>query len=151
MQISLFSCNAENNRVNKSNYINNRFALDGYLKNNTSVIDPVIVIEKNNPAKYNYNYMYIEEFNRWYFITDIVSLTNTTWEIHAHVDVLYSWYADIGNMECIISKTELYNNANFYYDDGSFVVDCRDSIELKEFSGGFNENGAYILICAGGV
>lgn len=151
MQISLFTCTAENHRVDKSAYINNRFNLDGTLRNESSVIDPVILIEKSNPAKYHYNYMYIDEFKRWYYINDIISIRNNIWEIHAHVDVLYTWYADIGNMECIIDKTEDYGTANFYYDDGSFVMDCRSNIELKEFSNGFNENGQYILICAGGV
>ena len=151
MQISLFTCTAENHRVDKSNYINNRFNLDGTLRNESSVIDPVILIEKTNPAKYHYNYMYIDEFKRWYYINDIISIRNDIWEIHAHVDVLYTWFADIGNMECIIDKTEDYGNANFYYDDGSFVMDSRNNIELKEFANGFNENGQYILICAGGI
>lgn len=151
MQISLFTCNAEYNRVNKGAFLNNRFSINGSLRNESSVIDPVILIEKTNPAKYNYNYMYIEEFNRWYFINDIISIRNNVWEIHAHVDVLYTWYADIGNMECIIDKVENANAANMYFDDGAFVLDCRRDVELKEFPNGFNENGAYILICAGGI
>ena len=151
MQISLFTCTAENHRVNKGPYINNRFSMDGALRNESSVIDPIIVIEKTNPAKIHYNYMYIDEFQRWYYINDIISIRDNVWEIHAHVDVLYTWYADIGNMECIIDKTEDYNNANFYYDDGSFVKDCRSNVELKEFANGFNENGEFILICAGGI
>lgn len=151
MQISLFTCTAENHRVNKADYINNRFSMDGTLRNESSVIDPVILVEKTNPAKFHYNYMYIDEFKRWYYINDIISIRENVWEIHAHVDVLYTWYGDIGNMECIIDKTEDMNETNFYYDDGSFIMDCRNSIEIKEFPSGFNENGEYILICAGGI
>ena len=151
MQISLFTCTAENHRVDKSSYINNRFAIDGTLRNESSVIDPIILIEKNNPALYHYNYMYIEEFQRWYYINDIISIRNDLWEIHAHVDVLYTWRADICNMECIVDKIEDYGTANFYFDDGDFIMDCRNNIELKEFPNGFNENGEYILICAGGI
>ena len=150
MQISLFTCTSERNRVNKSNYISNRFAVNGTLRNESSVIDPVILIEKTNPVSGYYNYMYIDEFKRWYFINDIVSIRNKIWEIHAHVDVLYTWGADIANMECVIDKSEDFNNANLYYDDGSFVLDSRNNIEIKEFQNGFNENGSYILICAGG-
>lgn len=150
MQISLFNCTAERNRVNKSNYIRNRFAVNGTLRNESSAIDPVILIEKTNPVSNLYNYMYIDEFKRWYFINDIISIRNKIWEIHAHVDVLYTWGADIANMECVIDKSEQFDNANLYYDDGSFILDSRNNIELKEFQNGFNENGSYILICAGG-
>lgn len=149
MQINLFTCNAENERINKTNFIANRFVMAGTIKNSTSVIDPVIIIEKTNPSQYNY--MYIEEFKRWYFINDIVNINNKIWEIHAHVDVLYTYYNDIANTQCIIDKSENFNNSNLYYDDGSIVMDCRKSIELKEFPNGFNTTGEYILICAGGV
>lgn len=151
MEINLFKCTAENHRVNKSQYISNRFAMNGSLRNESSVVDPVILVEKTNPAKYNYNYMYIAEFNRWYFINDIISIRNNLWEIHAHVDVLYSWYDDLYNMECIIEKSEEFNKSNLYYDDGSFILDTRRNVELKEFPTGFNESGQYILICAGGT
>ena len=95
--------------------------------------------------------MYIDEFKRWYFINDIISVRNKIWEIHAHIDVLYTWRAEIGNMECIIDKTENYDDANLYFDDGSYVLDSRTNVHLKEFPNGFNENGEYILICAGGT
>lgn len=151
MEINLFTCNAENERVDKTNYISNRFVMNGTLRDESSVIDPVILIEKTNPAKSNYNYMYIPEFGRWYYINDIISVRNALWEIHAHVDVLYTWGADIKNMEGLADKLEDFYNANVYYDDGSFIMDCRKDIQVKEFPSGLNETGQYILICAGGV
>ena len=151
MELNLFTCNAENERVDKTNFISNRFVMQGTLRDESSVIDPVIVIEKTNPAISNYNYMYIPEFGRWYYINDIVSIRNKIWEIHAHVDVLYTWGADIKNMEGIADKLEDFYNVNMYYDDGSFIMDCRKDIQVKEFPNGLNETGQYILICAGGV
>ena len=151
MELNLFTCNAENERVDKTSFISNRFVMQGTLRDESSVIDPVIVIEKTNPAISNYNYMYIPEFGRWYYINDIVSVRNKIWEIHAHVDVLYTWGADIKNMEGIADKLEDYYDANMYYDDGSFIMDCRKDIQVKEFPNGLNETGQYILICAGGV
>lgn len=151
MELNLFTCNAENERVDKTNYISNRFVLNGNLKDASSVIDPVILIEKNNPTLYDYNYMYIPEFKRWYYINDIISVKNGLWEIHAHVDVLYTWGADIKRMNGVADKLEDILNANVYFDDGSFIMDSRNDIEVKEFPSGLNENGSYILICAGGV
>lgn len=151
MELNLFTCNAENERVDKTNYISNRFVLNGNLKDASSVIDPVILIEKNNPTLYDYNYMYIPEFKRWYYINDIISVKNGLWEIHAHVDVLYTWGADIKKMNGVADKLEDILSANVYFDDGSFIMDSRNDIEVKEFPSGLNENGSYILICAGGV
>lgn len=150
MQIDLFTCNAERNRVNKSSFISNRFTMNGTIKDITSAMEIVIEIEKTNPVKYNYNYMYISEFNRYYFIDDIKLLGNNRWLISGSVDVLYSFMNDILNTTVIIDKSENELNANLYLDDGSFVMDSRKYNEVKEFPNGLNENGSYILICAGG-
>lgn len=151
MELNLFTCTAENERVDKTNFITNRFVMNGSLRDESSVIDPVIMIEKNNPTLYNYNYLYIPEFKRWYYINDIISIRTDLWEIHAHVDVLYTWGADIKRMTGVADKLEDMLSANLYFDDGSFIMDSRNDIEVKEFPNGLNENGSYILICAGGV
>lgn len=150
MQISLFIYKGERNRVNKADFITGRFNLNGTIKKPTSAFDVVIEIEKTNPVSMHYNYMYISEFDRWYFITDIENIHNNIWVIHGHVDVLYTYRADILKAHAIIDKSEVEGNANLYLDDGSFVMDSRKYNEIKAFSTGFDDNGSYILICAGG-
>lgn len=150
MQIDLFTCKAERNRVNKSDYISNRFTLQGNIKSSTSVTNIVIEIAKSNPVIYEYNYMYIGEFNRYYFIDDITNVSANRWIITASVDVLFSFMNDILETNAIIEKVENEVTANLYLDDGSFVMDSRKYNEIKEFPSGLNENGSYILICAGG-
>ena len=151
MQINLFNCNAERNRVNKSNHMYNRFVMDGTIKNPTSTINISVEVEKTNPVTPGYNYMYIEEFNRYYYITDITNLSNNRWRIDGTCDVLMSFKDDIMRTRAIIDKSENSLNANLYLNDGSFVMDSRKYNEVKEFPTGFNDNGSYILICAGGV
>lgn len=150
MQIDLFTCKAERNRVNKSDYISNRFTLQGNIKSSTSVTNIVIEIVKSNPVIYEYNYMYIGEFNRYYFIDDITNVSANRWIITASVDVLFSFMNDILETNAIIEKVENEVTANLYLDDGSFIMDSRKYNEIKEFPSGLNENGSYILICAGG-
>lgn len=151
MQINLFKCTAERNRVNKSDYISDRLTLSGTLKDHTSIMNLTIRIQHVNPAIYFYNYMYIADFKRYYFIDDIVNLANNIWEIRASVDVLYSFMVDINQSRAIIEKVENEDGANLYLDDGSFVMDTRKYNEVKVFPNGLNNNGTYILICAGGV
>lgn len=150
MQINLFTCTAENERVDKTDYISNRFVMDGAFRNESSIQDPVILIEKTNPAEFHYNYMYIPNFKRWYYINDFITTRNKLWELHAHVDVLYTWRASIREMKCVIDKAQNANDANLYLDDGSFVMDTRKFNNIIKFPTGLNENGQYILICAGG-
>lgn len=150
MEINLFKCTAENERVNKDGFYTNRFAMNGTLRNDSSVIDPIIIVEKTNPAEYNYNYMYISAFNRWYFINDIISIRNKLWEIHAHVDVLYTWRAAIAQMKAVIDKSAVIDYANLYMDDGSFVMDSRKYNYVQSFPQGLSDDGNFVLICAGG-
>lgn len=150
MQISLFTCTAENERVDKTDYISNRFVMDGSFRNESNVIDPVILIEKTNPNEFFYNYMYIPDFERWYYITDFKTVRTDIWEIHAHVDVLYTWRAAINKTRAIIDKTADSSLANLYMDDGSFVMDSRKYNTVIPFSTGLSTDGTFILICAGG-
>ena len=151
MQISLFTCNCERNRVDKTDYLSNRFVMEGSLRKQTSVTSLEIDIEKTNPLTYDYNYMYIGEFDRFYFIDDISSVRNRLWTIKASTDVLMSFKNDILTSSVILDKVENELAANLYLDDGSFVMDSRKYNEIKEFPNGLNENGEFILICAGGV
>ena len=70
------------------------------LKDNTSVLDPVIIIQTSDNI-YTYNYMYISDFGRYYFINDIVSLNNNRWMIKAHVDVLETYKVPILNNNAV--------------------------------------------------
>lgn len=150
MQISLFTCTAENERVDKTDFISNRFVLDGSFRNESNVIDPVILVEKTNPNEFFYNYMFIPEFERWYFITDMRTVRTNLWEIHGHVDVLYTWRVGIQQTRAIIDKTSDGSLANLYMDDGSFVMDSRKYNTVFPFPTGLDTDGSFILICAGG-
>ena len=150
MDIALYTCTSENNRIDKSPYITNGFLLQGTLRSDSSVIDPVIEIEKTNPAIYNYNYMHIKDFGRWYYNNNIEAKEMGLWEIYAHVDVLFTWRPDILGSRAVIDKSSNVNDANLYIDDGSFVMDSHKFNNVIEFPNGLEENGALILIASGG-
>lgn len=150
MEINLFTNTAPNEMVDKTGYIENRFVIEGAFRQHSSIVDPIITIEKTNPAGFYYNYMYIPDFKRWYYINDYIAIRNNLWELHAHVDVLYTWRAEIRQMRAVVDKSEEYGNANLYMDDGSFILDARKYNQVLPFPTGLNQNGEFILICAGG-
>ena len=66
------------------------------LKDDTSILEPVIRLQTSNNVK-PYNYAYIADFGRYYFVTDIVS-SKGFWEISLKVDTLASEKTGIGAM-----------------------------------------------------
>lgn len=63
--------------------------LNGTLRDGSSIIDPVIMVQANAPGfqSNQVNYLYVEQFWRYYYITNIISVNYTLWELHCHVDM----------------------------------------------------------------
>ena len=146
MVIDLYINSSENNRVNKVLW--DKFELKGTLRGETNVINPEILIEHANPT--GYNYAYIPEFNRYYFINEFTAVRNGLWRVRLAVDVLETYKTQIKLMPAIIDKQQNKGNSNLYLNDGSYVIDSRSYNTILNFSGGFNNGGKFILITAGG-
>ena len=117
------------------------------LKDDTSVLDPVIIIQTSDNI-YTYNYMYISDFGRYYFINDIVSLNNNRWMIKAHVDVLETYKVPILNNNAVIKRqTGVYNT---YLNDPEWKVYAYDQrVAYKFKKTPFTKNLKYLLTVAG--
>lgn len=110
-KITLYQCSSESNRLNKTDFLENANTYQGFLKENCSIITPAILLDgyqftgRNYDNLFKFNYMYIEEFERYYFITDITLISNQLIEITGRVDVLESFKNDIYNMEGVLYRT----------------------------------------------
>jgi len=62
------------------------------LKDDCSIVSPVIIVDTNNPTAYNY--LYIATFSRYYFIKDWTYIGGR-WMATCDVDVLASFASDI--------------------------------------------------------
>ena len=120
--------------------------LNGTLRENCSVIDPIIKVEGivgSNLTKCNY--AYIEEFGRYYYVTNIVCVGNL-FELHMHVDVLMTYKRSIRSNSAVVSRQEkLYN---LYLQDGVFKEQANPHYEIKKFPSGFTSFN-FILAVAG--
>lgn len=149
MEVVLCSNASEKNYINK-----NISVLDTatcVIKGNISYETPVIILAYDSNIADKVNYMRIPELNRSYFITDIINLTGGRYELHGKVDVLESFKSSILGLNVIVDKTETDTLANMYYNDGSFICSEKEFIYTKNFPQGFNNNGEFILITAGGI
>lgn len=136
--------NSELNSVSKS--IEDIFTVSGVLKEETSIIDPVIKIECDLASVTYCNYLSIPEFGRSYFITNIRSVRNGLVEFTCHVDVLSSFASAIRGNTAIVRRQE--NNWNLYLNDSSFKVYQNPNVLTKAFPSGFTTN-EFVLAVAG--
>ena len=147
MTIILYKNNSERNCVNKA--LSNDLTFTGTLRDATSIKIPVINIASDSNI-IGYNYAFITEFNRYYFITDIKSVRNGVWEVSFLCDVLMSFKNDILNAYAVIDHTTEYDTSDYISSD-IWKTLVKDKTDIINFSGSsFLESGEYILITAGG-
>lgn len=142
--ITLQTNNSEKIRVSKS--LTDILEVTGTLKQETSIVDPVLLIKCDLSDVVGCNYLTIPDFGRSYFVTDIRSIRNDLVEFSCHVDVLSSFATEIRANYAILSKQE--KQWNLYLNDGTFRVYQNPIIATKAFPNGFTTQ-EFVLAVAG--
>ena len=145
MTIEFYVNQSEKNRLDKT--LVSAFNLNGELKEDCSIIDPVIKIAADVSTMASVNYLYIASFGRYYFINNVISINNDICEVHAHVDVLTTYKDEIRAQNAIVARQE--KKWNLYLDDGVFKTYQNPYIITKAFSSGFTSQH-FVLSIAGG-
>lgn len=131
------------------------YELEGTLKDSCDVLNPTITLRTGStpdPAIYvptitKCNYMYIENFNRYYYITDFNVSRNVVLNVSGHVDVLMTYKNQIRNNTGLILRSA--TDFNKLLDDGCFKVYSDDIISVQKFSGSTFTRGSFVLAVAG--
>lgn len=85
------------------------YSVTGTLRSECDVQNPVIEFVGFNQY-IEYNYAYIPEWKRWYFITEATSVSNEILEMYFHVDVLNTYATEILNQEAFLNRcSNIYN------------------------------------------
>ncbi len=157
--IIAYTNNSATNVVNKK--LTEIVAIPGVLRTGCSITDPVITIHTNGADiwRNGFNYMYIDAFKRYYYVTNIVAVAgvmesqteqNPTqlWQIDGHVDVLMSFADQIKDQRAVVARQE--RQYNLMLDDGFFMTYQNPKIQTKLFSveDPF-ETQEFVLIVAG--
>ena len=146
MQIKFYKNSSEKNKIGK--FLSSVLTLNGNLRDECSITSPSILVEATSLV--DYNYCYIPEFKRYYFISDITSVRNNLWRVSLKCDVLESFKKDILNLSCIVDKQQNQSYSN-NIDDGSYVNRADSFVEIANYQNGFNSSGEFILITAGAI
>lgn len=146
MEISLFVNSSEKQSINK--ILSSGTVLLGSLRNETSIINPSVLIEHTNPS--SFNYCYIPDFNRYYFITNITSVRTNLWRIDCSVDVLMSFRTQILALNVIVESDTSFDDERYFNGDAWQTL-VKTKTDVLMFPSGLLDNGEYILITSGGV
>lgn len=119
---------ADKNVVDKTEFLELALTENIIFKQETSVINPTIILERTSFP--NFNYVYIKELNRYYFVTNIDSIRYGLWEISLSVDVLMSYKDAILNLNAFIDRNE--NVTNPMLIDKKRVIEQGLDIEVVE-------------------
>lgn len=117
------------------------------IKENISITDPVFLL--TDFTSFNVatcNYVYISDLNRYYYITDIVILDQSLYEVHCHVDVLMSFKSGIRSNNAIVARQQ--SSYDLYLADGVFKTKAYPNFDILKFPNGFT-NYHYVLCVAG--
>lgn len=140
VKINLYKYSGRRNTVNKQLQVHQ--VLNGTLKDYFNYLNPDITVRINNLD--NCNYCYIEPFNRYYFIDDVVVRDNGALELILSIDVLKTYERAI---LASTGETILQDNPNKYSSNRSGVYDLRPTAEKIEFPNKelFTKEGSIIM------
>lgn len=144
MNVTLYKNTSEKNKVGKT--LTSASGHVGTLREGCEVVNPSIIIEGNNLS--DFNYMYIPEFHRYYFITGITSVKKGLWQIDGHCDVLESYKTQIKAQKAVVERQQ--EKYNLYLNDPEWKVYTNKQVLTRTFPNGFSDSGNYYLTVVGG-
>lgn len=146
MKAYLYVTNSEKEEINK--VLNSKTEIDIALKRDTTIIDPTLILSGTLDNISGYNYFYIPEFKRYYFLTDLKVVRNQLYELKGHVDVLMSFKTQILNNPAIIERST--STYDLYLQDSEFNIESYRQIQTKKFNFEFKPETNLILSVIGG-
>ena len=148
MQVSFGTTQDEKNKLNKN--VSYSVNLEGYLRNETNVVNPTIKIQGSISTLAGCNYMYIPAFGRKYFITDIKSINSHICEVSGHCDVLATYNTSIRTNKAIVGRTATQGNWNLYLTDPMTKVNNKtETFNVTGFRRFGKENFTLLMIVWG--
>lgn len=102
--------------------------LSALMKSPSSVITPVITV-KDNPV--GYNYVYISDFSRYYFINDI-SYSLGEWTLYLTCDALASFKTTLGGLSAYILRSA--SNKNGYLKDKIYPLTGKHTKSVQDWN-----------------
>lgn len=140
--INLYNNESPPNKISKQ--ITLILALEGALKSESDIVNPIIRIYA--PTLPNFNYARIPAFNRYYYLRDVESVRADIWDIKLASDPLMSF--DLTDVSGVLVEGQ--NGGSDYLEHRHFIRNVKSKTNIINFPNGLLDSGEYILITAGG-
>lgn len=147
-------CASDMDVIGKSWDEEHTLTVEGKLLFDQDMLTPKFVLQADTLA---YNYCYIPDFGRFYYVTKQLIKTGSLTEIHLQCDVLQSWKTQILSNKAVIERSADNDNVNMYFSDNMYWTQANKEVKTVPFT---KANGKelvfeipddnYILTIAGG-
>lgn len=148
MNITLYKTKSGNNVINKKLVSEKNLGNSCILADNTSVTSPTVIIGgiKSLDSISDYNYAYIPQCHRYYYINDAIALSGGRVKLVLNVDVLKSYATDILASTQLVTRQK--NKGKMYLADADWTVDGRTYLRSQYFNENHFEtqNDSFVLI-----
>lgn len=116
----LFTNTSEENSLNKSLVI--KKYLFGDYTNAFSIMTPVIDLELSVDS-INFNYVYISNLKRYYFVRGISSISKDLSRLSFEEDVLLTYKSKIYSQNCFVSRNATYGDLDIFDEEVKYSYD----------------------------
>lgn len=134
-EIILYKTDSRNNVLYKE--LTNELKLNGALRENTVITNPVITVEIS--GAFDYNYAYIADFGRYYFISKVEIQRDKLFRLELRVDVLMSNSTTISGSNATVLYSQNYSN-NSNIPDSEYAYENKEDFENYIFYTGITTN-----------
>ena len=101
------------------------------LKETSSIANPEIILEMGTGNAPGWNYAYIEEFNRYYYVSDWTWIQNRLWSASLSTDLLATFRDQIGASELYVLRSSAESDGNIIDD----YYPCKITCQTEELIG----------------
>lgn len=146
IKLTIYKYNGHRNTVNKK--LANGTDFVGVFRDTTDLTTPIVIIRSNTPI--TQNYVYVDEFKRYYFIQSVRYIMGDKVELHLKVDVLKTYEQQILNATATVNESE---NPDVYSSNRTSVYNRKPKFQKVEFPNKnlFDETGSIIMITVKGT
>lgn len=125
------------------------FTVAGNFKKETDIVRPVVTLSSHASDFSTCNYLYIEQFHRYYFIENKVIDTQGNITLSCVVDVLMSHRERIKELNVIALRSSKDGTFNIYQVDDEVPRLAKQVVATQKFPNGFRNTDALILAVNG--
>lgn len=139
--LELYKVTNQTNEITKT--LQNPIVINGVFRSEIDAIDVIVEIESST---FDFNYVYIMNLGKYYFLQNLVHVNAKIIRMQLHCDVLMTYKQDILASYGLLTQG---NNTNMYYP--TIPHTTKQITRRIEFENPFIGNGVYVLTTIKGV